>query len=167
MVNSERQRVVDGWVEHHWPELGLRGRLPSFLHAQPFREGNRRGHFLASDRARPREAVAISRLRSSPGPGMADEWKDEEERLASAPGWIGAVVGGLSPVEVDGAVGLQGMLWFQDPRGEELTGLLWVGRAGDDRAVIAYWCAAGDSGHCGLCFRNLLASLRWMPTARE
>lgn len=158
----------DGWVEHHWPDLGIRSsRLPPFLHSLPFREGDRCGLFLASDRDDPREFLALTRLPSPAGGEAVEEWRAEGERLTTAPDWIGAVVEAPSPVEVDGTSGQQGMLWFRDPRGQELTGLLWVGRVGDDRVTVAYWCAVARSHHCSACYRRLLASIRWATCDRQ
>jgi hypothetical protein len=161
MVNNAQAEGGDGWVEHHWPDLGIRSRLPTFLHALPFREGDRHGLFLASDREDPREFLALTRLPSPVGGGTTEEWQAEGERLTTAPDWTGAVVEAPSPVEIDGMRGQQGTLRFRDPRGQQLTGLLWVGRVGDDRVTVAYWCEAARSHHCGACYRRLLASIHW------
>jgi hypothetical protein len=162
MVNEAQVRG-DGWVEHNWPDLGISGRLPPFFHALPFREGDRRGCFLASDRDTPQEFVALARLPLPWREGSTEGWQAEGERLTTTPDWTGAIVGAPYPVEVDGTVGQQGTLWFRDPRGQELTGLLWVGRIGDDRVTVIYWCDARQSHHCGACYRRLLATIRWTP----
>ena len=161
MVNDERSAGDDGWVEHHWPDLGIRSRLPSFLHSIPFREGDRRGRFLASDRDDPQEFLALTRLPSPAGGGTAEGWQAEGERLTTAPDWTGGVVEAPFPVMVDGTSGRQGKLRFRDPRGQELMGLLWVGRVGDDRVTVVYWCETARSQHCSACYQQLLASIRW------
>jgi hypothetical protein len=163
MVSDERVRELDTWVEHDWPDLGVRSRLPLFLNALQFREGERRGYFLASDRVAPREFAAVTRLPSIAGEGMVEAWQAEGKRLMTAPAWRGAVVEAPTPVVVNGTIGEQGTLWFHDPRGQELIGLLWVGRVAGDRVTVMYWCEATQSHHCGACFRRLLTSLRWVP----
>jgi hypothetical protein len=162
MGDEERDAGADAWIEHCWPDLSIRGRFPPFLYPIPFREGDRRGLFLASDRDDWREFVALSRLSGHMGEETTEAWRTEAERLTTAPNWIGVIVVGPYPVEIDGVKGEQGWLRFRDPRGQELMGLLWVGKVDDGRVMIAYWCEVARSRRFVARYRRILESIRWM-----
>jgi hypothetical protein len=164
---TEIEAVTEAWVELRVPDLGVRARIPPFLHPLPFHEGERHGLFLSSGRGDWRQALALTRL-----PGCAaGAWEAEARRLAETQGWLAAVAAGPEAAEIDGACGEEGWLRFRDPLGQDLVGLLWVGEVAGDRVTVAYWCEAwqeaGQSHWFMARYRCILASIRWTPQPPE
>jgi hypothetical protein len=167
---DERALATEAWIDLHVPDFGIRARVPPGLHPLLSRDRNRRSLMLTSAPDDWRQALVFTRV-----PGIGGEtavaWRAEAKRLTSAPDRISAVETGPSQAGIDGVRGHEGWLRFRDADGDDLSGLLWVGQAAEERLTVAYWCAAWHEAERSRWFvgryRWILASIRWLPLPPE